>query len=133
MAAYATAADLATFTGVATTDQPTDDRQLQRATDMIDAKLSGGSWYSTDSLGIPSDPAVLAGLKNATCAQVEYWRATADELGLAEDFELISIGSVTLNRGGKSTQPKARGAILCPRAIQYLRLAGLWPIQPVVW
>jgi hypothetical protein len=132
MAAYATAAELAAYTNVAITDQGTDDRMLQRATDQINTALIG-LFYATDTLGNPLDANQILGLKNATCAQVEYWRATGDELGLAEDYASFTIGSVSLNRGGKATAPKPRGPVLCPRAIQHLRMAGMWPVIPVVW
>lgn len=128
---YATAVDLAAYTGLPITDQPTDDRQLVNASIHIDSALIG-AYYATDSNGNPTDANMIQGLQDATCAQVEYWRATGDELGLAEDYEDISIGSVSLRRGRQST-PKARGPILAPKAIQHLRLAGLWPVTPIAW
>jgi hypothetical protein len=130
VAAYATAAQLATYTGDPQ-NEPTDDRQLTMASTHIDTALIG-AFYATDTNGNPTDAIMIQGLQDATCAQVEYWRATGDELGLAEDFEDLSIGSVTLRRG-RQTTPKTRGPILAPKAIQHLRLCGLWPVTPVAW
>lgn len=128
--AYATSSDFTSYTGQAATGDT--DRQLQRASDQIDDRLIG-AFYATDTTGLPTDVNQIAGLKNATCAQVEYWIATGDELGLSEQYQVMSIGSVTLNKGGKSAAIKPRDPILCPRAIGELRRAALWPVQPVVW
>lgn len=130
MAAYATAAQLATYTGQPVTAD--DDRQLNNATTFVKSKLIG-AYYATDSSGNPLDATMIQALADATCAQVEYWRTTGDEFGIAEDFESIVIGSVSLNRGGKAATQKPRGPIFAPKAIQHLRLSGLWPVTPVVW
>ena len=130
MTAYATGAQYATYTGQTA---PTDiDRQLQRASDQLDTRLIG-ALYGTDINGNPTDAAQILGLQNAACAQVEFWIATGDELGLSEQFEVMKIGSVLLNKGGKSSAAKSRSPILAPRAMDELQRCGLWPVQPVVW
>ena len=130
MTAYATATDYATYTGqAATADTP---RLLQRASDLIDARLLGAI-YMTDVNGVPTDANQILAFNNAICAQVEYWVTTGDELGLSEQFEIMRIGSVVLNKGGKSSAAKARTPIIAPRAMDELERGGLWPVQPVVW
>jgi hypothetical protein len=130
MAAYATDGDFVAYTGQ---EPPADiNRRLQRASDLIDERLIG-AFYATDGNGNPTDANMIAALKNATCAQVEYWIETGDELGTSEQFEILQIGSVVLNRGGKSAATKSRTPPLAPRAIGELRRGGLWPVQPVAW
>ena len=130
MAAYATATDFTNYTGqTATADTP---RLLQRASDALDARLIG-AYYAADVNGLPTDATQLQALNNATCAQVEYWLATGDELGLSEQYGIIKIGSVMLNKASRSTTSRPRAPVLCQRAIDELQRVGLWPSTPVVW
>ena len=130
MTAYATGADYAAYTGQVATADTT--RLLQRASDLIDARLLGAI-YPTDVNGVPTDANHILAFNNANCAQVEYWVATGDELGQSEQFEIMRIGSVLLNKGGKSSALKARTPIIAPRAMDELQRGGLWPVQPVTW
>jgi hypothetical protein len=78
--AYATLADLATYTGEESTS-PGDERLLQRASELIDTALMS-SFYVVDLSGVPTDPRVVIALNQATCAQVEWWKKTDDDTGI---------------------------------------------------
>jgi hypothetical protein len=112
-AAYATAADLAEWLG---TEAPADaERLLRRASELLDATVYGA--YAVDSLtGLPADPDAAAALRDAACAQVEFWV----EVGEAHDIDggarsQVSIGGLSLQRPGR----------IADRALDLLRSAGL--------
>ena len=112
-AAYATTADLAAWLG---TDAPEDsERLLRRASELLDATVYGA--YAVDSAtGLPADPDAAAALRDAACAQVEFWV----EVGEAHDLDggagsQVSIGGLAMQRPGR----------LSGRALDLLRTAGL--------
>jgi hypothetical protein len=112
-AAYATPADLAAWLE---TDPPADaDRLLRRASDLLDATVYGA--YAVDAgTGLPADPAAAAALRDAACAQVEFWV----EVGEAHDLDggagsQVSIGGLAMQRPGRPSG----------RALDLLRMAGL--------
>ncbi|MFE9450637.1 hypothetical protein [Streptomyces sp. NPDC006739] len=125
---YATPEQLSAWTG-----QPAPDgaeRLLARASeDVEDALLCAA--YATDAAGMPTDPAVVLALADATCAQVEYQLATGDDgTGAAGRWGSVSIGPVSL--GDRRDAPAAVGDLdLAPRAQRALRRAGLLP--GVIW
>lgn len=130
--AYATLEDLQKYLG----DDPGAgaQRQLERASDLVDAVLVGAI-YDTDTSGDPTDAAVIASLRSAVCAQVEYWIAKGDELGLEDQFDVVELGSARLERRssqGTATglNPRSPEARLAPRARDFLITAGLWPGSP---
>lgn len=93
---YATSGDLANYLQAA---PPVDaDRLLARATDIID-RLTITARYVVDADNEPTDPAVIAALTKATCAQVAWWIETGDEWALGSAYASVSIGSVSLSRG----------------------------------
>jgi hypothetical protein len=121
---YATAAELAAYTGQ---PAPADaERLLTRASQDVDDALRTAV-YSTDSAGMPTDPAIVAALSEATCAQVEYQQATSDDgTGAAGRWDSVSIGPVSLS--GRRDAPRGVGDVdLAPRADRTLRRAGLLP------
>ena len=130
MAAYATAAQLAAYSGQGL-DPINDARQLQDASDQVDSVLIGAV-YDTDTNQMPTDSNVILGLQLAVCAQVIYWRTKGDELDQAGEYQVMSVGSVTLDKG-RTSGIKAAGQVLAPRAMAALRVAGLLPIQPISW
>lgn len=100
---YATSGDLADYLQTAPPDDA--DRLLARATDIID-RLIIAARYTVDDDGEPTDTAVAAALRKATCAQVAWWIETGDEWGLGSSYASVSIGSVSLSRaqgGGASS------------------------------
>lgn len=126
--AYATAADLAAWTGK---PAPTDaERLLARASEDIDAALLTAV-YTTDDAGKPTDPNIVAALADATCAHVEYQQASGDDgTGAAGKWGSVSLGPVSLS-GRTDTTTAPGGLDLAPRAWRALARAGLTP--GVVW
>jgi hypothetical protein len=121
---YATATELAAYTGQ---PAPADaERLLDRASQDVDDALRTAV-YSTDSAGMPTDPAIIAALSEATCAQVEYQQATSDDgTGAAGRWDSVSIGPVSLS--GRKDSPRGVGGVdIAPRADRALRRAGLLP------
>ena len=112
-AAYATTAELAAWLG---TDAPEDsERLLRRASELLDATVYGA--YAVDAAtGLPADSGAAAALRDAACAQVEFWA----EVGEAHDLDggagsQVSIGGLAMQRPGR----------LSGRALDLLRTAGL--------
>jgi hypothetical protein len=125
---YATPEELAAYTGQ---PAPADaERLLTRASQDVDDALRTAV-YCTDVEGMPTDPAIVAALSEATCAQVEYQRATGDDgTGAAGRWDSVSIGPVALS--GRKDAPRGAGDVdIAPRADRALRRAGLLP--GVIW
>jgi hypothetical protein len=116
---YATPADLTAWlpAGTAVTDP---DRLLARASSKVDGLLLTAI-YDVDGTGAPTDPQVAAAVRDATCAQVEWWLATGDETGAASLYQSVSIGKIALTRAGSASPAPT----VSPRAVEVLQLAGL--------
>ena len=125
MAAYATNADLATWLGA---EAPSDSaRLLARASTAVDTFLIGVQ-YVTDDNQMPTDAVVIQAMNDATCAQVEFWLATHDELGEQDlDFKRQAPDGGAILERTPSRRPR-----LCPRAREILQLAFLSPAKPGV-
>lgn len=120
---YATLADLTAWTG--STAVSGDDRLLQRASGELDSYLIGVR-YTVDGSGNPTDAAVVAALRDATCAQVEWWRATGDELNVDSQWQTVTLGPATMTRRSGATAGADPSTVrIAPRAIDILRVAGL--------
>ncbi|GGW67940.1 hypothetical protein [Streptomyces griseoloalbus] len=125
---YATPEQYTAWTGQ---QPPADiDRLLARASEDVDSALTTAV-YVTDALGMPTEPAIVQALADATCAQVEYQRATGDDgTGAAGRWGSVSLGPVSL--GDRRDGPAAAGDVdMAPRAHRVLRRAGLLP--GVIW
>lgn len=98
---YATAADLATYTGTAAPDNA--DALLAKASRMLDSAVFRLCWYVADqTTGMPTDSLVIDACRDATCAQVGWWLALGDSSGaLGAGYGSVSIGSVSLSRSGR--------------------------------
>lgn len=119
--AYANADDLGAYLG---TEPPADsDRLLIRAQELIDATLTS-AMYTSDTNGNPTNAAVIGALKQATCAQVEYWLSVGDELGTLDKFNSYSIEGISVSRGNVGMSRSYR---LCDRSWDVLRAALLVP------
>jgi hypothetical protein len=133
--AYATLADLAAYTGVESTG-PGDERLLQRATDLIDSALMA-AYYMVDTTGTATDAGVVAALKNACCAQVEWWRATNDDLGAQGQYtpapgrSVQQVVRVVAGSGLRRLAPRAREHLSNVNAVN--ASAGIWRHKPLVW
>jgi hypothetical protein len=126
--AYATLDDLATYTGKESTG-PGDERLLQRASELIDEALASSYYVTNLTTGAATDVNVILALKNATCAQVEWWRQTDDELGGTWQRAQLGGAAVALFGAG---QPSGR-ARLSPRAREALRAKGIWQLKALAW
>ncbi|TGB14418.1 hypothetical protein [Streptomyces sp. MZ04] len=125
---YATPEQLTAWTGKPA--PPDAERLLARASEDIDDALVRAV-YLTDDAGMPTDPTIVAALRDAACAQVEYQLATGDDgTGAAGRWDSVSIGPVSLS--GRKDGPTAPGEVdLAPRAHRALTRAGLLP--GVIW
>ncbi|UOQ58100.1 hypothetical protein MUN78_04440 [Leucobacter allii] len=83
--------------------------------------------YCVDHDGNPTEAPVIEALRDATCAQAEYRAEYGDELEALNQGESIKLGPVSFGgafSSGPNPKPLPRYA---PKALRYLRLAGLIP------
>jgi hypothetical protein len=93
-------------------------RLLARASELVDSYVRAA--YATDQAGAPTDAAVLAAHRDATCAQVERWLVDG-----TDDADITGpAAQETIGRHSHTPSPSAM-AELCPRARRILRVAGL--------
>lgn len=112
--AYATAAQVTEYTGV--DSLPDDiDRLIDRADELIDEAVLPNVIDTTDS-----DQATAA--QNATCAQVEYWLNSDEEMDIINLPSYYTIGSYQV---GSATRTQGQESKLAPRAKRILFKAGL--------
>jgi len=113
---YATLADLASYLGVQEFElDDNSQRLLDCASMLIDMYTLG----KVDA----NNPNHMEAAKLATCAQVEFWQATGDPLGVLSMFGSLSLGSFSASLG--STQNSPSSMPLAPRAYQALFMEGL--------
>lgn len=129
--AYATPTQYAEFLG---TEAPADfdPQSLVRASRRVDRALIGAI-YCTDDDDRPTDAKIAAALRDATCAQALFWDEIGDPTGSGAPSEWgeVEIGDVRLRRSGNSRgESGANSPVLCTAAEDYLRAAGLLPINP---
>lgn len=111
-AAYATAEDLAAWLG---RDAPADAaRLLARASALLDVVVYAS--FATDDSGLPCDAGAAATLRDAACAQVEFW------LEVGEEHDVDGGAGSQVAVGGLSMQRPGR---LGDRALDALRTGGL--------
>lgn len=100
---YAVRTDLIAYVPASTT-VPTDPeatRLLTSASKLI-RRATKTAIYDTDTSGYPTNVDIRQAFRDATCAQAEWWIANpGEELGTARQYSTVSIGSMTLVRGGK--------------------------------
>lgn len=109
-----------------------------RASGVVDEVLIGAV-YVVDSDEKPTDPKVAGALKDATCAQAQWFDETGDTTGSSAGGELghitsASIGSASYSMknsaggsDGTGVQTTASGIPIAPGVLSALRLAGLKP------
>lgn len=121
--AYATYAQLETFTGSSLPDDETAaERMLDRASELIDDYLRRAV-YDVDDDGAPTDDDDIAALRDATCAQVEFWMAADEEEDILGPVQSLSIGNIQVSQG--SDDRRVAPMYLAPRAARILRNAGI--------
>ncbi|MGW6455028.1 hypothetical protein ACWF94_03735 [Streptomyces sp. NPDC055078] len=99
---YATAADYQTYTGQ--TPPAGIEGALARASTMLDSQVFRLCRYDADpTTGLPTNAIVTAAFRDATCAQVQWWGETGDELGVAGRWDSVKIGTAALSRSGSSS------------------------------
>lgn len=117
--AYATTAELETYLP-ASMDLPEDaERLLMRASERVDDYVLAA--FSVDEDGIPTDALVAGALRDAACAQVEFWI----EVGEAHDVDGIR-GGMTVPGTSYEAPPT-----LAPRARSFLARGGLMNVGDV--
>lgn len=98
MAAYATPVELADYMGL---DEPPADaeRLLERASTLINAHV-----VTPRNI---TNVVVVEALRNATCAQVEWWLATGDEVEATARFVSPGVAGADLTTTGRRIAPRA--------------------------
>jgi len=126
MTAYATSTELSTFTGASAPVDAT--WLLLRASSLIDDYIRTAV-YPVDADDFPTDTDDIAALRDATCAQVEYWVASDEEDDILGPVQGINLGDMALQYG--AGENRVSPLYLAPRAAQILRIAHLYSGQPV--
>lgn len=111
---YASVADYTAYTR-----QPAPaglDRLLVQASGFIESQVLRLAVYAVDPVtGMPTHPAVQAAIRDAVCAQAEWWGETGDPLGTAGQWQTVRIGTVHLqgpaNSGAQSTARQLAPAV----------------------
>ncbi|EFC80246.1 hypothetical protein [Parafrankia sp. EUN1f] len=128
---YATPADYRQVTG----QVPPGDvvRKLSDASELVDDLLVGAVYDVDEDTELPTDPKVARALMRAVCQQVRWWALTGDPHGVTTAFPSMSIGSVSLSRGGGAASGGVPTAAdrMAPEAFTTLRAAGLLPLYPI--
>jgi len=129
---YATVDDLEAWTQADVPDNA--DALLRQASTLVTEAIRT-VFYTVDSNGKASDTTVLATLKDATCAQVEFWIAAdinpmAGGVQATLTLQQTDLGSGRVRYDNTSglllTQARIAGATtLCPNAVTILNEGGL--------
>jgi hypothetical protein len=87
------------------------EKLLARATRYLDNVLLKTSVYDVDEDGLPTEEKVITALRDATCAQVEWWAAHSDDgLGAGADYTTVTAGNISLSKqaapGGRPPDPR---------------------------
>lgn len=127
---YATHTDLLNYTQGSTFVVPTEPESTRvrtRASEIVDEALLSAVYDTDPVTKLPTDADIAAAMRDAVCAQIVWWDETGDELGTADRYTAVSIGSVALSRGNKASSSLAGKRDLAPQATTHLKLAGLQP------
>lgn len=126
---YATLGELADYLH----DTPPDGagKLLVRASRRIDTVLIG-AYYAVDDDGLPTNATVAAALRDAVCAQVEWWDEQGDATGngAAGEWLTVGVGKVHLSRTGPRGGGEAVTKRIAPSSLEILQAAGLLPVSP---
>lgn len=129
---YATLSDYRGYTGD-TTDTASV-ALLTRASLDIDNALKGALYDVDDNTGLPTKTKVIEALRDATCAQVQWWDEIGDTsgTGAAGQFQSAQLGTAAYTRGYTAGGSSAgNSTTLAPAAFKILSVEGLLPFG--VW
>ena len=119
--AHATEQDLADWMGEDQTVPTNAGRLLERASELVDEVVT--VFYRTDAQGDPVDDQVADALRDATCAQVEWWAKVGEDPDVDGAIQQVQIGSVQIGYGAGSN--RIAPAVVSRRTLRALRAAGL--------
>lgn len=125
---YATRAELVAYApaGVTVPADPEATRLLTSASKEI-RRATKCAIYATDTDGYPTDTAIRQAFRDATCAQAVWWiQNPGEETGTSDQYESVSIGSVTLSKRQGATG-SASNPRLAEQAATELANVGLTP------
>ena len=115
-AAYATVAELTEFTGTQAPAQAI--RLLTRASEVLDDHVI--TRYDVDTDGLPTDSDTAAALRDAACAQVEYWAEVGEDHDIGSLFNRaaglghLSLGALPPELGARPRRILAVAGLLNP-------------------
>lgn len=119
--AYATPADLTAWLPDGTVvAEP--ERLLSRASELIDGHVLA-TYTVDDGTGLPTDTDIAAALRDATCAQVEFWLEVGEEHDVANMAgRRVSIGHLSIDDlpgefAARARRLLANAGLLSPGAI----------------
>ncbi|MEX5711823.1 hypothetical protein AB1484_26905 [Parafrankia sp. FMc6] len=122
---YATPADLTAYTGATS---PPDNALVQlRGASLLIRHMTREAIYAVDTTGRPTDSAVAAAMRDATCAQAAYWAETGDPQGAQAGYQTVAIGRVSMTRATTGGEGRSPGGRLAPDARLILANAQLIP------
>jgi hypothetical protein len=125
---YATSTELATWLGTAAPANA--DRLLTIAAHRI-KRVIRHALYDTDTDGEATDEDVIAALRDATCAQVQYMTVTGDETGATRGATALSLGAASVSFAAPTDRDGEPG--LSDVAADILINAGLTPYVSTRW
>lgn len=125
--AYATEEDLAEWlpSGTDVSDGP---RLLKRASQLLDATVT--TPFCIDSTtGLPTDTTYAEAMRDACCAQIEFWLDVGEEHDIEGLTGGVAIGSLRLDRLPPKLAPRARQALVSGGLMAMAADVGV----PVLW
>jgi hypothetical protein len=134
--AYATVTDLEEWLGDGWT-RPNAQRLLDRASRDVDRAIQSAV-YATDTNDLPTDPVILAALKEATLEQVAYNLEVGNTSGIIHAMQSGVPSGESAGAVGLSRVPSAGGSTdglpwLGAQAGSILQQAGLLGQPPYTW
>lgn len=126
---YATTQDFENWTGVMPAPDNTE-LLLRLAGIEVDAMLLT-ALYDTDGQGMPTDPAVVTALRDATCAQAQWTDETGNTTGAASYVRSLSLGSFSMAGGGGGAGGGGMAPAASPVTRKILASAGILKPYPV--
>ena len=134
--AYATTTELETRLGNGYLP-PNAQALLDRASRDVDRAIQTAT-YETDEDDLPTDPVILAALKEATLEQVCYQQEIGNTSGIAHPLQAgvpsgASAGTIDLSRGASTGGASLEYPWLGPQAAWILQQANLLHQAPYTW